>query len=164
MSFWPFQALQGAGPWTAQGSGDIGHVLTHNGDMGSKLPSGWAMPPRPVAPFGSASVRPLVLGNLYDQATGYLLSQRMAAAFPQSSMVTYQGAGHCLDLPPHDWTPARPPNLDPLGTTDCNHLVKEYLRTGVLPENGHTCPIGKDAIPVPTNTDVAREVSRATAS
>ena len=103
-------------------------------------------------------------GQGRDQATGYLLSQRMAAAFPQSSMVTYQGAGHCLDLPPHDWTPARPPNLDPLGTTDCNHLVKEYLRTGVLPENGHTCPIGKDAIPVPTNTDVAREVSRATAS
>ena len=124
------------------GSDVTGHMLGYISSVAT-----WRALPTPVAPFGSASVAPLVLGNLFDQATSYYRSQTMAAAFPRSSMLTYQGVGHCLDLP------TDPANTDRIGTGECTELVIEYLRTGVLPVNGYTCRQQRP-VPVPTSLNV----------
>lgn len=130
------------------GAAPLGHMLGYMASITT-----WRATPTPVAPFGTASVAPLVLGNLYDQATSYILTQRMAAAFPQSSLLTYQGTGHCLEFP----SPGRPSNMDPVGTTQCDRMVIEYLRSGRLPRTGHTCR-NHHGIPVPTAAEVAATV------
>ena len=124
------------------GADVLGHLLGYMASI-----STWHVLPQPVAPYGSATVAPLVLGNLFDQATSYEMSQTMASAFPQSSILTYQGVGHCLDFP------TSPTNTDIGGTGECTDLVIEYFRTGVLPINGHTCR-QRVPIPVPTSGDL----------
>jgi len=124
------------------GAAITGHMLGYISAIGT-----WRVQPTPVAPIGSATVAPVVVGNLYDQATSYVLSQRMAAAFPESSIITYQGVGHCLEYPD------APTNIDPLGTGECHELIVAYLRTGVRPLNGHTCRM-QTPIPVPTSLEV----------
>lgn len=137
----------GVGMWRAErklyGEHILGHSIGYVSSMGT-----WQVQPKPVAPIGSVDVAPLVVGNLYDQATSYILSQHMAASFPRSSLITYQGLGHCLDQP------TDPLNLDPSGTGECTKLVKSYLRTGALPPKGHTCAMDVP-IPVPTVEEVA---------
>ena len=141
-----FDVESGVRLWRAarllHGDHSLGLMLGYMSAIGT-----WRVQPAPVAPFGSARVAPLVLANLYDQATGYQMSQRMAAAFPDSSLLSYQGVGHCLD------SPAAPTNIDPVGTGECFDAVQEYLRTGVKPLNGYTCSM-QVPIPVPTSLDV----------
>ena len=77
----------------------------------------------------------------------------MAAAFPDSSLLTYQGVGHCLEFPSHERPNGRPPDGDPAGSGECDRIVMGYLRTGVLPRIGHTCRL-REPIPVPTSDEV----------
>jgi len=54
----------------------------------------WPVVPSPPAPLGNPSVPALIVGNLYDPSTSYQWSQEMHKAFPNSTMVTWQGVGH----------------------------------------------------------------------
>lgn len=88
--------------------------------------------PTPMAPMGSPSVPAVVIGNLYDPATGYTNSQKMHAAFPSGSMMTWQGVGH---ISPDEWMLGN----GTLGRTVCGDQLRRYFLSGVLPQNGLTC-------------------------
>lgn len=90
--------------------------------------------PAPGAPFGSPTVRALVVGNLYDPSTGYSWSQEMHKAFPAGSMMTWQGVGHLI-TGHGDKTQLN----DPVGFNNCTRKIQHYLLTGELPMNGYVC-------------------------
>ena len=49
--------------------------------------STWPANPRPVPPLGSASISPLIVGNLHDPNTAYTSAQLARSAFPQGHLV-----------------------------------------------------------------------------
>jgi len=110
----------------------------------------WPAQPRPTPPFGSANVKPLIVGNLYDLQTSYESTQWMREQFQQGILMTWQGYGHCLSRPVNraaviEQFEEDENNGKPIEYTDeaakflCAHLVYEYLETGAYPLDGHTC-------------------------
>lgn len=113
----------------------------------------WPAIPSPVSPIGSATVAPLIVGNLHDPNTPYHNAQMMKQAFPQSSLVTWQGYGHCTHGPSNegvtamnDYIAAVKAGKTPEYTLDvakllCTSLLFNYLADGVLPPDGHICRV-----------------------
>jgi pimeloyl-ACP methyl ester carboxylesterase len=113
----------------------------------------WPAIPSPVPPLGSAVVAPLIVGNLHDPNTPYHNAQLMKEMFPQSSMVTWQGYGHCTHGPRNDGFSAMNEYIEALkaGKTPeytldaakllCTSLLFNYIAEGKLPADGHVCRV-----------------------
>mmetsp|Transcript_60932 Transcript_60932/g.115129 ORF Transcript_60932/g.115129 Transcript_60932/m.115129 type:complete len:674 (+) Transcript_60932:46-2067(+) len=112
----------------------------------------WPALPRPMPPIGRDGVKPLVIGNLHDAQTPYKSAQSMRSAFPDGRLMTWQGYGHCLRMP-HNATAilnryeeevkdGKPPTYtDEVGKLLCSKIAFDYLATGQLPKDGHTCKV-----------------------
>uniref|UniRef100_A0A7S1WIT9 AB hydrolase-1 domain-containing protein n=1 Tax=Alexandrium catenella TaxID=2925 RepID=A0A7S1WIT9_ALECA len=59
----------------------------------------WPALPRPDPPAGATDVEPLIIGNLYDGQTPYVMAQKMQTAFPRGRLLTSQFFGHGLQGP-----------------------------------------------------------------
>jgi len=92
----------------------------------------WPTVPTPVAPMGNPTVPVLIVGNLYDPPTRYEWSQKMHAAFPSGSLLTWQGVGHCM-------LDTGGKTYDPEAIKKCFEKVLSYFKTGKLPPNGFVC-------------------------
>uniref|UniRef100_A0A7S2KKI6 AB hydrolase-1 domain-containing protein n=1 Tax=Zooxanthella nutricula TaxID=1333877 RepID=A0A7S2KKI6_9DINO len=127
------------GRWRANKEkfGDAG-VAALIGDIAGY--SFWPATATPNAPMVRASVPVLVVGNLFDTATGYTWSQQMRQAFSKGALLTWQGVGHTMPRA------GNPNNYDPVAIEKCQALVREYMQNGTLPQDGHTCHSTK---PVP---------------
>eukprot|EP00418_Pyrodinium_bahamense_P001363 CAMPEP_0179013488 /NCGR_PEP_ID=MMETSP0796-20121207/1753_1 /TAXON_ID=73915 /ORGANISM="Pyrodinium bahamense, Strain pbaha01" /LENGTH=249 /DNA_ID=CAMNT_0020708995 /DNA_START=30 /DNA_END=779 /DNA_ORIENTATION=- len=110
----------------------------------------WPADSRPVPPLGSATVRPVILGNLHDPNTAYASAQQARKLFPQGAIMTWQGYGHCLcantgwRLLKSTWDRSvaakRLPKLtNGLGKFLCASKVLGYILTGELPLDGYSC-------------------------
>eukprot|EP00928_Gymnodinium_smaydae_P070467 TRINITY_DN54295_c0_g1_i1.p1 TRINITY_DN54295_c0_g1~~TRINITY_DN54295_c0_g1_i1.p1 ORF type:complete len:778 (+),score=176.72 TRINITY_DN54295_c0_g1_i1:75-2336(+) len=108
----------------------------------------WPVTARPIPPLTSTKVPLVVIGNLFDGQTSYNWAQEMRNNFPAGSMVTWQGWGHCFtfsgrvqesveDLEAGKYTEASARML-------CERLISDYLVTGHLPPDGHTCEAPRD--------------------
>ena len=104
--------------------------------------------PRPVPTYGSAldRVTPLVIGEFHDPATTYTSAQLMKDLFPNGALLSWQGYQH--GLPRKYGLMQDPESLTSWafmsgghGASECSNLLAKYLEMGVLPINGHTCPI-----------------------
>jgi len=100
--------------------------------------------PRPVPPYGSSSISPLIIGELYDPATTYTAAQTMSSFFPQGALMTWQGYHHGLPQ-----TAAYSPDVQfanhieggaGFGAYDCVQKMSDYFELGTLPDDGYTCP------------------------
>jgi len=98
----------------------------------------WPVVPSPPAPLGNPSVPALIVGNLYDPSTSYQWSQEMHKAFPNSTMVTWQGVGH-------GWGAGGAAGLK--SSVKCQ-FVKDYYMLGMLKQlhihNGDTCRLEQE--------------------
>lgn len=81
--------------------------------------------------MGSAIVKPLIIGNLFDTATSYSWAQEMKKSFPEGSMITWQGMGHTF--------PSRATDYNRAAIEHCWGYVEAYLQNGTLPVNGMLC-------------------------
>ena len=91
----------------------------------------WPVKATPNAPMGSSIVYPLVVGNLFDPATSYSWAQNMKSAFPDGSLITWQGIGHTF--------PTHATDYNREAIAECRVHIKNYLQEGTLPLNGLTC-------------------------
>lgn len=91
----------------------------------------WPLKATPTAPLGSATVTPLIIGNLFDPATSYSWAQDMKKAFPDGSMITWQGMGHTFPTHATDY------NREAMEL--CWKHIEAYLQDGTLPVNGMIC-------------------------
>lgn len=91
----------------------------------------WPLKATPTAPMGSAIVKPLIIGNLFDTATSYSWAQDMKKSFPEGSMITWQGMGHTF--------PSRATDYNRAAIEHCWGYVEAYLQNGTLPVNGMLC-------------------------
>lgn len=110
--------------------GDAG-VAAQIGDIAGSF--FWPATASPTAPMGNPNVPLLVIGNLFDTATGYSWSQQMRQAFSHGSLLTWQGVGHILPSAGH------PENYDPEAIEKCQAHVRNYMQNGTLPLDGLTC-------------------------
>jgi len=114
--------------------------------------STWPGSARPVPPLGRSGVKPLIVGNLHDPRTDYSNTQAVRQAFPEGSLMTWQGYGHCLSpileqtgpelLETYETAMAQeqlPPYTNAMARYACVSLIMNYLDTGILPLDGHTC-------------------------
>lgn len=112
----------------------------------------WPALPRPMPPIGRDGVKPLVIGNLHDAQTPYKSAQSMRSAFPDGRLMTWQGYGHCLRMPydaqgilkkyEEEVREGKPPTYtDEVGKLLCSKIAFDYLATGQLPNDGHTCKV-----------------------
>jgi len=113
--------------------------------------STWPGNARPVPPLGSASISPLVVGNLHDPNTAYTSAQLARSAFPQGHLMTWQGYGHCIgligplgEMLSESYKEAEESNqlmnyTFSLAKFACVSKIQDYLETGELPLDGHTC-------------------------
>jgi len=114
--------------------------------------STWPGSARPVPPVGRSDIKPLIVGNLHDPRTDYSNTQAVRQAFPQGSLMTWQGYGHCLEpileetglelLETYEEAVAQkqiPPYTNAMAQYGCVSLIMSYLDTGMLPLDGHTC-------------------------
>mmetsp|Transcript_69345 Transcript_69345/g.162964 ORF Transcript_69345/g.162964 Transcript_69345/m.162964 type:complete len:647 (-) Transcript_69345:262-2202(-) len=114
--------------------------------------STWPGSARPVPPVGRSDIKPLIVGNLHDPRTDYSNTQAVRQAFPQGSLMTWQGYGHCLEpileetglelLETYEEAVAQkqiPPYTNAMAQYGCVSLIMSYLDTGILPLDGHTC-------------------------
>jgi len=90
----------------------VGMFLTYG-------PALWPGLPSPCPMGMRQDVQALVVGNLADPATPYSNSVRMRAKFPDSSLLTWQGVGHC--------TIVQGEIYDPEGIAYCQGLMKKYM-------------------------------------
>jgi len=104
--------------------------------------------PRPVPTYGSAldRVKPLVIGEFHDPATTHTSAQLMKDLFPNGALLSWQGFKH--GLPYRDGLMQDPESLTSYdfmsgghGASECSNHLAKYLEMGILPINGHTCPI-----------------------
>ena len=91
----------------------------------------WPVKATPNAPMGSSIVYPLVVGNLFDPATSYSWAQDMKSAFPDGSLITWQGIGHTF--------PSHATDYNREAIKECQVHIKDYLQQGIMPVNGLTC-------------------------
>ena len=70
-----------------------------------------------------------VVGSLYDDATPYRNAKLMREGMSATSLVTWQGLGHCVG----DAT------YDPEGVAACNRVVSTYWKDGTQPPDGYVC-------------------------
>lgn len=114
----------------------------------------WPALPRPMPPIGRDGVKPLVIGNLHDAQTPYKSAQSMRVAFPDGRLMTWQGYGHCLRMPynatailkryEEEVRDGQPPTYtDEVGKLLCSKIAFDYLATGQLPKDGHTCKVAQ---------------------
>lgn len=121
----------------------------------------WPVTARPTPPLGSSDTPILVIGNLFDGMTGYNWAQQMRQNFPKSSLLTWQGYGHCFGVhDPATITDAmsglrKGQYTQEVAKVLCQRLVFDYLLTGELPRDGHTC---KTASPLPVGPERATKV------
>ncbi|CAE7411455.1 tilS [Symbiodinium natans] len=113
--------------------------------------STWPANARPVPPLGAVNVSPLVVGNLHDPNTAYQSAQLAKSAFPQGHLMTWQGFGHCIgmigpvgELISESYKKAEESkqlmNITfSLAKYACVSRIQNYLETGELPLDGHTC-------------------------
>ncbi|CAJ1434703.1 unnamed protein product, partial [Effrenium voratum] len=80
----------------------------------------WPMKATPTAPMGSSTVQVLVIGNLFDTATSYSWAQDMKRAFPEGSLITWQGMGHTF--------PSRATDYNRAAIKRCWQHVVDYLQ------------------------------------
>ncbi|CAK8993189.1 Serine protease Hip1 (Hydrolase important for pathogenesis 1) (Serine hydrolase Hip1) [Durusdinium trenchii] len=112
--------------------------LMHQGDAGLAAVVGdmagyflWPLKATPTAPMGSAIVRPLIVGNLFDSATSYSWAQDMKKAFPDGSIITWQGLGHTF--------PTYATDYNRQAIAHCWSHIEDYLQNGTMPINGLLC-------------------------
>lgn len=108
--------------------------------------------PRPVPTYASAldSVKPLIIGEFHDPATSYTGSQLMKDFFPNGALLSWQGYRHGLPSKATSASLDEPESSVGFmggghGAYECNSILNDYLETGTLPANGHTCPINGPA-------------------
>jgi hypothetical protein len=106
--------------------------------------------PRPTPPFGSTTAAPLIIGTLNDPATTYAAAQDMASFFPSGRLLTWQGYVHGFmvidELPTATRSASAAADDEGFrnggwGAYACTQLLKTYLLTGELPQDGTVCPI-----------------------
>jgi pimeloyl-ACP methyl ester carboxylesterase len=130
----------------------IGAVV--RGALEAKAIGVWPGLESPMPPLGAENVAPLIIGNLHDAQTAYSGAQEMHKVFPASSLMTWQGYGHCFSLGTalqmgpkevvstylKDLKEGRLPEYtDDVAMLLCSKVVHNYLKTGKLPRNGHLC-------------------------
>merc|ERR1712146_707729 len=97
-------------------------------------------------------VAPLIVGNLHDPNTAYRNSQLMREVFPQGSLMTWQGYGHCMQMPRSAQATIEqyesevrrgqtPTYTDEIGKLLCAKIAYDYLANGILPLDGHVCKV-----------------------
>mmetsp|Transcript_35607 Transcript_35607/g.66344 ORF Transcript_35607/g.66344 Transcript_35607/m.66344 type:complete len:232 (+) Transcript_35607:3-698(+) len=91
----------------------------------------WPVKATPNAPMGSSIVTPLIIGNLFDPATSYMWAQNMKTAFPDGSLITWQGIGHTF--------PSRVTDYNRDAILQCQGHIEAYLQKGTMPPNGLVC-------------------------
>lgn len=116
--------------WTVEkiSRGDAG-LAAVVGDMAGYFL--WPLKATPTAPMGSAIVRPLIVGNLFDSATSYSWAQDMKKAFPDGSIITWQGLGHTF--------PTYATDYNRQAIAHCWSHIEDYLQNGTMPINGLLC-------------------------
>jgi hypothetical protein len=87
---------------------------------------GWSQSNQPVAPLSPhGAPAPLVIGNVHDPSTPYVVAPRLAAA-TGGRLVTYVGYGHT-------WL------LNGSTNTCMDNVVTSYIIDSVLPPKGTRC-------------------------
>eukprot|EP00913_Durusdinium_trenchii_P020955 g19691.t1 len=76
-------------------------------------------------------LRPLIVGNLFDSATSYSWAQDMKKAFPDGSIITWQGLGHTF--------PTYATDYNRQAIAHCWSHIEDYLQNGTMPINGLLC-------------------------
>ena len=89
----------------------------------------WPTEPNPATYGARADVKGIILSSLYDGATPYVNSKRMRDTLPSTSLVTWQGVGHCVGNA----------DYDPEGVKRCMDQVAKYFIEDELPIDGFTC-------------------------
>lgn len=91
----------------------------------------WAPAPKPHIYGWRENVSAMIIGGLYDVATPFTNAKEMRASFPASSLLTWQGVGHCLGGSSFRYNPD--------GFAVCTNAMIEYLDNGILPTDGLVC-------------------------